>query len=169
MTSEEIQDRIERAHRKAAYELKDYLEELMIQEPAWDTSKKYYLDSFIDAIYVNSEGVKDYDRDALSDLMPCVIKEFSSEGFNRHISDVIRLHKRSVMNKNILRQSAMAILSSKFPAKDIERFSVYAYSDTEICISKITRKSNLCITLDLMTLLEKVNQASKIKDLFSNH
>ena len=168
MDQSEIRERIERAHRKAAYELKDYLEELMIQEPEWDTSKKYYLDSFIDAIYVNSEGVKDYDRDALSDLMPCVIKEFSSEGFNRHISDVIRLHKRSVMNKNILRQSAMAILSSKFPAKDIERFSVYSYSDTEICISKITRKSNLSITLDLITLLEKVNQASKIKDLFSN-
>ena len=168
MTSEEIQDRIERAHRKAAYELKDYLEELMIQEPEWDTSKKYYLDSFIDAIYVNSEGVKDYDRDALSDLMPCVIKEFSSEGFNRHISDVIRLHKRSVMNKNILRQSAMAILSSKFPAKDIERFSVYSYSDTEICISKITKKSNIWIKLDIMTLLEKVNRASSIKDLFRN-
>ena len=168
MTSEEILDRIERAHRKAAYELKDYLEELMIQEPEWDTSKKYYLDSFIDAIYVNSEGVKDYDRDALSDLMPCVIKEFSSEGFNRHISDVIRLHKRSVMNKNILRQSAMAILSSKFPAKDIERFSVYSYSDTEICISKITKKSNLWIKLDIMTLLEKVNRASSIKDLFRN-
>lgn len=168
MTSEEIQDRIERAHRKAAYELKDYLEELMIQEPEWDTSKKYYLDSFIDAIYVNSEGVKDYDRDALSDLMPCVIKEFSSEGFNRHISDVIRLHKRSVMNKNILRQSAMAILSSKFPAKDIERFTVYAYSDTEICISKITKRSNLWIKLDIMTLLEKVNRASSIKDLFRN-
>jgi hypothetical protein len=168
MTSEEILDRIERAHRKAAYELKDYLEELMIQEPEWDTSKKYYLDSFIDAIYVNSEGVKDYDRDALSDLMPCVIKEFSSEGFNRHISDVIRLHKRSVMNKNILRQSAMAILSSKFPAKDIERFSVYAYSDTEICISKITKRSNLWIKLDIMTLLEKVNRASSIKDLFRN-
>jgi hypothetical protein len=168
MTSEEIQDRIERAHRKAAYELKDYLEELMIQEPEWDTSKKYYLDSFIDAIYVNSEGVKDYDRDALSDLMPCVIKEFSSEGFNRHISDVIRLHKRSMMNKNILRQSAMAILSSKFPAKDIERFTVYAYSDTEICISKITKKSNLWIKLDIMTLLEKVNRASSIKDLFRN-
>ena len=140
----------------------------MIQEPEWDTSKKYYLDSFIDAIYVNSEGVKDYDRDALSDLMPCVIKEFSSEGFNRHISDVIRLHKRSVMNKNILRQSAMAILSSKFPAKDIERFSVYAYSDTEICISKINKKSNLWIKLDIMTLLEKVNRASSIKDLFRN-
>lgn len=168
MTSEEIQDRIERAHRKAAYELKDYLEEIMIQEPEWDTSKKYYLDSFIDAIYVNSEGVKDYDRDALSDLMPCVIKEFSSEGFNRHISDVIRLHKRSVMNKNILRQSAMAILSSKFPAKDIERFSVYAYSDTEICISKIAKKSNLWIKLDIMSLLEKVNRASRIKELFSN-
>lgn len=168
MTSEEIQDRIERAHRKAEYELKDYLEELMIQEPEWDTSKKYYLDSFIDAIYVNSEGVKDYDRDALSDLMTCVIKEFSSEGFNRHISDVIRLHKRSVMNKNILWQSAMAILSSKFPAKDIERFSVYSYSDTEICISKITKKSNIWIKLDIMTLLEKVNRASSIKDLFRN-
>ena len=31
MEESEIRKRIERAHRKAAYELKDYLEELMIQ------------------------------------------------------------------------------------------------------------------------------------------
>ena len=75
-------------------------------------------------------------------------------------------YKQSVMNREIMVRSANAILSSRVSQKEIGPFSVYAYSDTEVCISRITRKSNLWIKVDIMTLIEKVNGTSRIKDLF---
>lgn len=168
MGESEIRNRIDRAHRKAAHELMDYLHERPCDDPPWDQSRTYYCSAFIDEVYINDEGIKDYDRETLSQIMPHVIKEFSSEEFKLRVQDVLMDYKQSVLNREILVHSAMAILTSRFPQKEIERYSVYAYSDTEICISKLTRKSNLCIKLDIMSLLEKVNRASRIKELFSN-
>ena len=142
MEESEIRKRIERAHRKAAYELKDYLEDLMIQEPEWDKSRSFYCSSFIDEVYINEQGIKDYDREVLSLLMPQVIKEF-------------------------LMCSAMAILTSKFTAKEIEPFSVYAYSETKVCISRMTFDTNLLVILDIMSLIKKVEKASRITDIFN--
>lgn len=131
-------------------------------------SRTYYCSAFIDEVYINDEGIKDYDRETVSQIMPHVIKEFSSKEFKLRVQDVLMDYKQSVLNREILIHSAMAILTSRFPQKEIERYSVYAYSDTEICISKLTRKSNLCVKLDIMSLLEKVDRASRIKELFSN-
>ena len=126
----------------------------------------YYCSAFIDEVYVNDEGVKDYDREDLSQLMPQVIKEFGSDRFNAMLQEVLKGYKQSVMNREIMVRSANAILSSRFSQKEIGPFPVYAYSDTEVCISRITRKSNLWIKVYIMTLIEKVNGASRIKDLF---
>ena len=166
MGESEIRNRIDRAHRKAAHELMDYLHERLCVDPPWDQSRTYYCSAFIDEVYINDEGIKDYDRETLSQIMPQVIKEFSSEEFKLRIQDVLMGYKQSVLNRKILVHSAMAILTSRFPQKEIERFSVYAYSDTEICISKLTRKSNLWVKLDIMSLLEKAERVSRLKDLF---
>lgn len=166
MGESEIRNRIDRAHRKAAHELMDYLHERPCEDPQWDQSRTYYCSAFIDEVYINDEGIKDYDRETLSQIMPHVIKEFSSEEFKLRVQDVLMGYKQSVLNRKILVHSAMAILTSRFPQKEIERFSVYAYSDTEICISKLTRKSNLWIKLDIISLLEKAERVSRLKDLF---
>ena len=137
-----------------------------VKPPQWDQSRTYYCSAFIDEVYINDEGIKDYDRETLSQIMPHVIKEFSSEEFKLRVQDVLMGYKQSVLNRKILVHSAMAILTSRFPQKEIERFSVYAYSDTEICISKLTRKSNLWVKLDIMSLLEKAERVSRLKDLF---
>lgn len=100
MDQSEIRERIERAHRKAAYELKDYLEEFMTEEPDFSRSKEYYCKCFISELYVNSAGVKDYDRDDLSDLMPCALSEF--EKLNEHVNDVILAYKQSRLNRKII-------------------------------------------------------------------
>ena len=166
MGESEIRNRIDRAHRKAAHELMDYLHERPCEDPQWDQSRTYYCSAFIDEVYINDEGIKDYDRETLSQIMPQVIKEFSSEEFKLRVQDVLMGYKQSVLNRKILVHSAMAILTSRFPQKEIERFSVYAYSDTEICISKLTRKSNLWVKLDIMSLHEKAERVSRLKDLF---
>lgn len=166
MGESEIRNRIDRAHRKAAHELMDYLHERPYEDPQWDHSRTYYCSAFIDDVYINDEGIKDYDRETLSQIMPHVIKEFSSEEFKLRVQDVLMGYKQSVLNRKILVHSAIAILTSRFPQKEIERFSVYAYSDTEICISKLTRKSNLWVKLDIMSLLEKAERVSRLKDLF---
>lgn len=166
MGESEIRNRIDRAHRKAAHELMDYLHERPCEDPQWDQSRTYYCSAFIDEVYINDEGIKDYDRETLSQIMPHVIKEFSSEEFKLRVQDVLMGYKQSVLNRKILVHSAMAILTSRFPQKEIERFSIYAYSDTEICISKLTRKSNLWVKLDIMSLLEKAERVSRLKDLF---
>ena len=166
MGESEIRNRIDRAHRKAAHELMDYLHERLYDDPPWDQSRTYYCSAFIDEVYINDEGIKDYDRETLSQIMPHVIKEFSSEEFKLRVQDVLMGYKQSVLNRKIMVHSAMAILTSRFPQKEIERYSVYAYSDTEICISKLTRKSNLCVKLDIMSLLEKAERVSRLKDLF---
>ena len=166
MGESEIRNRIDRAHRKAAHELMDYLHERPCEDPQWDQSRTYYCSAFIDEVYINDEGIKDYDRETLSQIMPHVIKEFSSEEFKLRLQDVLMDYKQSVLNRKILVHSAMAILTSRFPQKEIERFSVYAYSDTEICISKLTRKSNLWVKLDIMSLHEKAERVSRLKDLF---
>ena len=106
--------------------------------------------AIIDEVYVNDEGVK----------------EFGSDRFNARLQEVLMGYKQSVMNREIMVRSANAILSSRFSQKEIGPFPVYAYSDTEVCISRITRKSNLWIKVYIMTLIEKVNGASRIKDLF---
>ena len=168
MEESEIRKRIERAHRKAAYELKDYLEEFMLQEPEWDKSRSFYCSSFIDEVYINEQGIKDYDREVLSLLMPQVIKEFSSNAFKIRVEEVLRNHKQSVMNKEILVCSAMAILTSKFTAKEIEPFSVYAYSETKVCVSRMTFDTNLSVILDIMSLIKKVEKASRITDIFND-
>lgn len=166
MGESEIRNRIDRAHRKAAHELMDYLHERLCDDPPWDQSRTYYCSAFIDEVYINDEGIKDYDRETLSQIMPHVIKEFSSEEFKLRVQDVLMGYKQSVLNRKIMVHSAMAILTSRFPQKEIERYSVYAYSDTEICISKLIRKSNLCVKLDIMSLLEKAERVSRLKDLF---
>ena len=166
MRESEIRNRIERAHRKAADELKDYLHDRLFEDPPWDQSRTYYCSAFIDEVYINDEGVKDYDRDTIGRIMPQVIKEFSSEGFKLRIQDVLMDYRQSVLNRRILIRSAMAILSSKFPQQEMDGFSICAYSDTEVCISKITRRSNLWVKLDVMTLVEKVERASRLKDIF---
>ena len=166
MGESEIRNRIDRAHRKAAHERMDYLYERPCEDPQWDQSRTYYCSAFIDEVYINDEGIKDYDRETLSQIMPHVIKEFSSKEFKLRVQDVLMGYKQSVLNRKILVHSAMAILTSRFPQKEIERFSVYAYSDTEICISKLTRKSNLWVKLDIMSLLEKAERVSRLKDLF---
>ena len=166
MGESEIRNRIDRAHRKAAHELMDYLHERPCEDPQWDQSRTYYCSAFIDEVYINDKGIKDYDRETLSQIMPHVIKEFSSEEFKLRVQDVLMGYKQSVLNRKILVHSAIAILTSRFPQKEIGRFSVYAYSDTEICISKLTRKSNLWVKLDIMSLLEKAERVSRLKDLF---
>ena len=166
MGESEIRNRIERAHRKAAHELMDYLHERPCDDPPWDQSRTYYCSAFIDEVYINDKGIKDYDRETLSQIMPHVIKEFSSEEFKLRVQDVLMGYKQSVLNREILVHSAMAILTSRFPQKEIERYSVYAYSDTEICISKLTRKSNKCDKLNIMSHHEKAERISRQQDLF---
>ena len=99
--------------------------------------------------------------------MPQVIKEFSSNAFKIRVEEVLRNHKQSVMNKVILVRSAMAILTSKFTAKEIEPFSVYTYSETKVCISRMTFDTDLSVILDIMSLIKKVEKASMITDIFN--
>jgi hypothetical protein len=163
MDQSEIRERIERAHRKAAYGLKDYLEEFMTEEPDFSRSKEYYCKCFISELYVNSAGVKDYDRDDLSDLMPCALSEFKK--LNEHVNDVILAYKQSRLNRKIILRSALAILASRFTQEDISKYDIYSYSETRICISYEDDFSYKSKKMTLKTLLSKIESASSIKDL----
>ena len=160
-----INERIARAHRIAAHELRDCLEEFLAEDPDWARSKQYYCDIFIGEIYVDSDGVKDYNPDNLSKLMPCVIKELESEEFNSHITEVILDYKQSVMNRKILQQSASAILYASFPKEEVDKCLINSYSDTQVIISSNKEKSRFSHKMTLDELISKVGSTSKIDDL----
>ena len=160
MDQSEIIERIERAHRKAAYELKDYLEEFMTEEPDFSRSKEYYCKCFISELYVNSTGVKDYDRDDLSDLMPCALNEFRSEKLNEHVNDAILAYRQSRLNRKIILRSALAILATRFTQEEISRYDRIIISfedDFSIRSKKFTLK----------TLRAKVERASTIEEIIA--
>ena len=137
----------------------------MAEDPDWARSKQYYCDIFFGEIYVDSDGVKDYDPENLSKLMPCVIKELESKEFNSHITKVILDYKRSVMNRKILQQSASAILSEKFPKEEVDKCLINSYSETQVIISSNEKKSKFSHKMTLNELISKVGSTSKIDDL----
>ncbi len=165
MDQSEIRERIERAHRKAAYELKDYLEEFMTEDPDFSRSKEYYCKCFISELYVNSAGVKDYDRDDLSDLMPCALSEF--EKLNEHVNDVILVYKQSRLNRKIILRSALAILATRFTQEDISKYDIYSYDETRVIISFEDDFSIRSKKFTLKTLLSKVERVSSIEDIIA--
>ena len=167
MNQSEIIERIERAHRKAAYELKDYLEEFMTEEPDFSRSKEYYCKCFISELYVNSTGVKDYDRDDLSDLMPCALNEFRSEKLNEHVNDAILAYRQSRLNRKIILRSALAILATRFTQEEISRYDIYSYDQTRIIISFEDDFSIRSKKFTLKTLLAKVERASTIEEIIA--
>ena len=167
MDQSEIRERIERAHRKAAYELKDYLEEFMTEEPDFSRSKEYYCKCFISELYVNSTGVKDYDRDDLSDLMPCALNEFRSEKLNEHVNDAILAYRQSRLNRKIILRSALAILATRFTQEEISRYDIYSYDQTRIIISFEDDFSIRSKKFTLKTLLAKVERASTIEEIIA--
>lgn len=167
MNQADIRERIERAHRKAAYELRDCLEEFKAKEPDWARSRQYYCENFISEIFVDSNGEKDYDPETLSVLMPHVIKEFGNTDFNERVQQVILEYKQSQMNRQIILRSALAILATKFPQEEIDQYEIYSYSETKIIISMQDDFSYLSKKMTLRTLLARIEKASTIKDLIS--
>ena len=165
MNQGEIIARLERAHRKAAYELRDCLEEFKAEEPDWARCRQYYCKNFIGEIFVDDKGEKDYDPDSLSILMPHVIKEFSKADFNKRVQQVILEYRQSQMNRQIILRSALAILATKFPQEEIDQYEIYSYSETKIIISMQDDFSYLSKKMTLKTLLSKIESASTIKDL----
>ena len=165
MNQADIRERIERAPRKAAYELRDCLEEFKEKEPDWARSRQYYCDNFIGEIFVNRNGEKNYDPEELGILMPEVIKEFSCTDFDEKVREAILEYKQSLMNRKIILRSALAILATKFPQEEIDKYDIYSYSETRICISRENKYSYKTKKMTLKTLLSKIESASTIKDL----
>ena len=165
MDQSEIMERIERAHRKAAYELKGYLEDFMTEEPDFSRSKEYYCKCFISELYVNSAGVNDYDRDDLSDLMPCALSEF--EKLNEHVNDAILAYRQSRLNRKIILRSALAILATRFTQEEISRYDIYSYDQTRIIISFEDDFSIRSKKFTLKTLLAQVERASTIEEIIA--
>lgn len=165
MNQAEIIARLERAHRKAASELRDCLEEFKAEEPDWDRCRQYYCKNFIGEIFVDENGEKDYDPDSLSILMPHVIKEFSKADFNKRVQQVILEYKQSQMNRQITLRSALAILATKFPQEEIDQYEIYSYNETKIIISMQDDFSYLSKKMTLRTLLARIEKALTIKDL----
>ena len=133
MNQADIRERIKRAHRKAAYELRDCLEEFKEEE--------------------------------LGILMPEVIKEFSRTDFDEKVREAILEYKQSLMNRKIILRSALAILATKFPQEEIDKYDIYSYSETRICISYEDDFSYESKKMTLKTLSSKIESASTIKDL----
>lgn len=163
MDQDQIIERIERAHRRAAAQLKEYLIDKAQGEPDWKLSKQIYSSAFISEIYVNSDGVKDYDPESLSQLIPQVIRSFGTEDFNVHVQEVMLDYQRTLMNKKILLSSAMAILSSKFSQEEIAGCKVEAWRDNKVRITKSMRSKSM--SLDI--LLSKSERVSSIKELLA--
>ena len=120
MNQADIRERIKRAHRKAAYELRDCLEEF---------------------------------------------KEFRCTDFDEKVREAILEYKQSLMNRKITLRSALAILATKFPQEEIDKYDIYSYSETRICISRENKYSYKTKKMTLKTLLSKIESASTIKDL----
>ena len=167
MNQADIRERIERAHRKAAYELRDCLEEFKQEEPDWARSRQYYCENFIGEIFVDSNGEKNYDQEELGILMPHVIKEFGNTDFNERVQQVILEYKQSQMNRQIILRSALAILATKFPQEEIDQYEIYSYSETKVIISMQDDFSYLSKKMTLKTLLARIEKVSTIKDLIS--
>ena len=165
MNQADIRERIERAHRKAAYELRDCLEEFKEEEPDWSRSRQYYCENFIGEIFVDDNGEKNYDPEELAILMPEVIKEFSCTDFDEKVREAILEYKQSLMNRKIILRSALAILATKFPQEEIDKYDIYSYGETRICISRENKYSYKTKKMTLKALLSKIESASTIKDL----
>ena len=116
-------------------------------------------------LYVNSAGVKDYDRDDLSDLMPCALSEF--EKLNEHVNDVILAYKQSRLNRKIILRSALAILATRFTQEDISKYDIYSYDETRVIISFEDDFSIRSKKFTLKTLLSKVERVSSIEDIIA--
>ena len=116
-------------------------------------------------LYVNSAGVKDYDRDNLSDLMPCALSEF--EKLNEHVNDVILAYKQSRLNRKIILRSALAILATRFTQEDISKYDIYSYDETRVIISFEDDFSIRSKKFTLKTLLSKVERVSSIEDIIA--
>lgn len=161
----EIFERIERAHQKAAEELIEYIGKHEDQKPSREILREYYCRSFRMEAFRNWQGIKEYDDELLSKLLPQLIREFGSSELDEYVDTAILRYHQETMNKKIILRSAMAILCSKFPKAYIDRFKIEAHNDSTICISRTTRRSNYCGRMDLMTLASKIKNVSKIEQL----
>lgn len=166
MNKSMIQERIERAHCKAAYDLIFHMEEFRVENPDRKHSREYYCKCFQEEALKNSTGEKEYDDNLLGELLPLVIREFSSPRLDENVDSAILRYKRKATNKKILYQSAKAILDSKFSPEKTCKFEIYAYSEDEICISRTTRRKYYNAKMGLTTLIDRVQEAKRMEDLF---
>ena len=141
------------------------MEEFKEEEPDWSRSRQYYCDNFIGEIFVDDNGEKNYDPEELAILMPEVIKEFSCTDFDEKVREAILEYKQSLMNRKIILRSALTILATKFPQEEIDKYDIYSYGETRICISRENKYSYKTKKMTLKTLITKIESASSIKDL----
>lgn len=164
---EDVNERIKRAHQKAVDELVEYLGKHEDLKPCRENLREYYCNSFRMEAFRNWHGIKEYDNELLSKLLPRVIREFGSSEIDEFVDLAILRYHQETTNKKIILRSAMAILSSKFPKEYLERFEIEACKDSMIRISRTTRRRNYCGIMDLMTLASEIKKVSKIEQLLT--
>ena len=161
-----ISERIEAAHKMASMRLIKYLENSNQTELNRQHARELYCGYLRDAAFRNSDGIKEYNDDLVEILTPALIQEYQSQHLNTYVEDAIMEHNRLEMNKRIIEQSAIAILKSKFGRIKVGKYTVKGISDTEVSITKRKRYSVEGIKIDLATLMQEVEKAKRIQDLF---
>ena len=162
-----VTERIARAHQQAALRFMDYMERFSTNGPDMKQAREYYCNCLRDEAFRNSKGEKEYDDDLLNQLIPALLREFQSEHLDMHMEEAIMEYHKTVMNRKILCRSAEAILSSKFGKKATGRYTIRAFSENEISIVWHKRYDDVSVSMNLENLIEKVQSATRIKDLFT--
>ena len=155
--------RIERAHRSASWYLLHYLRENKMDDIDRCHAREYYCNRFRDAAFIDDYGKKDYDGHLVSKISKAIIEEFQSPNIDTNVEKVIREYGVEEMTMKIIKQSAIAILSSKFPRDEVEQLRIHIAPNGPLCIS---HNSGKYIVVDTKKLLQKVKRASKLEDIF---
>lgn len=156
-----IIDRIEKAHRSASWHLLRYLRKN--KDIDRYRAREYYCDRFRHAAFIDDYGKKDYDGHLVSKIAKAIIEEFQSPNIDTCVEMVIREYGVEEMKMKIIKQSAIAILSSKFPRDEVEQLRIHIAPNEPICIS---HNSGKYIIVDTKKLLKEVKRASKLEDIF---
>ena len=161
-----VTERIAQAHQRAVHSLVLYLERLQNLDPDRLQVREYYCNCLRNEAFKNANGEKEYDEDFLHQLIPTLLAEYQSKELDSYIEEEIMAYRQAMMTREILNNSVNAILSSKFSKKVVDNYTIMCYSEDRIIITRHKRYSDVSVEMNYESLLEKVRNASKIKDLF---
>lgn len=164
--TDKISERIERAHTIAFLELIYYLEKFQVVNPDIQMARIKYCESFQNEVFYNPDGIKEYDDELITAIMPAVIREFQSDRLDVQVLKAIKQYNQKIMKMKILEVTAKTILSSRFPQETIDSFIICAYSENEIQITQLNSLTSNYTRMNLETLMSRVKEAEKMEDLF---